>query len=399
MTTRRETMFMPLAAAAALSPWSSAQAHRSAKVTPSAHRGIKPYRAASVQTASLPTFTRDGQFIPEAMRANIERVCTAIRRGADEVGARLYVFSEFCLQRQVSALTAEQWLAGAIRVPGPEIDAIAKAAQQAKAYVAFNPIEAIPAFPGRYFLSGVLIGPTGNVELNYRKLYDLTNKTRPTDLLERWLERFGPDSLFPVADTEIGRVAVTVGSDLAWPEMARSLVFRGAEVITNCYGSPSRAPGFVPSREAGAPDLHDPLVPVMARRMRAYENLAYVLTTNLGPDTVDTTAPLADMQPSELIDYTGNLLAVSRDNSEQYVTATLDVEALRRARCKPGPQNLLVQLQTSLHGPDYASANLARPNPFGVKLLVDGSEHGAAQLAEVQDLIRRGILASPADPD
>ncbi len=385
--TRRTALLMTAAAAAA--PLTAAAAPAPA---------IAPYKAALVQARVLPTFARDGAFLPEALAANVRRVAGLVDRGAAEVGARLYVFSEFCLQLQQGPLTARDWMAAAIQVPGPQTDLIARAAQRAGAYVAINPVEAIPGFPGRYFLSAVIIGPSGDVVVNYRKLYDLSNKTRPSDILPAWLARFGAESLFPVADTPIGRLGATVALDVAWPEMTRSLMFKGAEVVVNPTASPLVTPSFAALRKPGSPDAHDPLVPTMVRRVRAYENMIYLLSCNLGPVGADETAPLTRMQPSEIIDYRGNLLAASADSAEGFITATLDIEAQRAARCTPGPLNPLAQLQASLHAPGYRGATFARTGRFADRPIERGEEHEALQKRDIDDLIRRGVLKAPASP-
>lgn len=357
---------------------------------------VAPYTAACVQTRIHQTHALDGTFIPEALRANVRRVVDAIDRGAGEVGARLFIFSEFCFQLQTGVLTAQQWETGAIRLDGPEIAAVAAAAQRARAYVMVNPVERIDAFPGRYFLSGVLIGPNGDVLLNYRKLYDLSNKTRPTDILNSWIDKFGPGSLFPVADTPIGRLACTVGTDVVWPEMIRSLVFNGAELIGNLFGSPLRAPSFISERGPDAPDQNDLTLPTMARRVRAYENMAYMLSTNMGPTGSDEKAPLKPMQPTEIVDFRGNLLARSRDAAECFVIAKIDIEALRKARTTVGPANTLAQLQVELHRPGYDKAHFATLDQFANRPLITGDEHVRTEAADIEALVRRGVFQAPA---
>ncbi len=390
-TTRREAMQTAAAAAAAV-----AATPLAATAAAQAPEPIAPYRATLVQARVLPTFDRDGAFLPDALTANIKRVSGLVDRGAGEVGARLYVFSEFCLQLQQGPLTARDWMAAAIQIPGPQTDVIARAAQRARAYVSINPVEAIPGFPGRYFLSGLIIDSSGDIVVNYRKLYDLSNKTRPTDILDAWLARFGADSLFPVADTAIGRLAAMVALDVAWPEMTRSLMFKGAEVIVNPTASRRVVPSYTALRSPGSPDERDPLVPTMLRRVRAYENMVYMLSCNMGPVGADESAPLADMQPSEVVDYRGNVLAASKDSAEGFITATLDIEALRAARCTPGPLNPLAQLQASLHAPGYRHAVFARPNRFADHPIQQVREHEALQRRDIDDLIRRGVLKAPS---
>lgn len=392
MTTRRDVLHAGVALTTGLA------AHRASAApsgAPDPHARpavpIAPYRAACLQTFVRPTWSASGAPLPEALAANIDTVCNAIVRTGGETGARLLVFSEFCLQLPVSRLTTAQWAAGAIAIDGPEIARIGEAARRSGTWVVVNPIEALADFPGRYFLTGLLISPAGKVELAYRKLYDLTDKTRPSDVLPTWIARFGAASLFPVADTPLGRIALTVGADPLWPEMVRSLVFNGAEVIATCLGSPNVAPSSPGRRAPDAPDVGDPAIAVMARRVRAYENIAYMLTANLGPSG-PVPAP-GIMQPSEIVDFHGNVQATSTGGGVETITATLDIEALRTARCTPGPANTLLQLQTGLHAPGYAKARFDVPPRADTGPTPD---HVTRQRAEIQDLIARGVLRAPA---
>lgn len=394
MPSRRDVLHTGLALSTGLAaqPASShTEAHASPPGAPKPPAVIKPYTAACIQTPVRPTWSASGSFLPEALATNLGTITRTIERTAGESGARLLVFSEFGLQLPQSRLSEAQWNAGAISLDGPEIAQIAEAAHRANAWVIINPVEAIADFPGRYFLTGILISPTDGISLAYRKLYDLTSKTRPSDILEAWVDRFGSDSLFPVADTPLGRIALTIGVDTAWPEMVRSLVFNGAEVIATCLGSPKVSPSSPVQRRPDAPDARDPVLPVMARRVRACENIAYMLTANLGPSGPD---PAPDtMQPSEIVDFHGNVLAAAPDGAARAITATLDIEALRTARCTPGPANSLVQLQTSLHAAGYAQARFDTPTSRTER---GSPDHDAIQRAKIRELVARGILHAPA---
>jgi deaminated glutathione amidase len=353
--------------------------------TPARGPRIEPYRASCVQTRVLPTFDAAGAFRRDALDANVATVAAAIERGAGEVGARLYSFSEFCLQASEQPVGVRDWIGASVRVPGLETDVIAKAAQRARAFVGINVTELIPQFPGRYFLSGVILGPTGNVVLNYRKLYDLTTKTRPSDVWTAWLDKMGPESVFPVADTEIGRLASIVALDVNWPEMARNFVFNGAEVLLNPTASPL-PPGSV------APDIRSQI-----RRVRAFENIAYVLLSNLGPVGPDVGAAPPSRVPSEIIDFRGQPLATARDSNEAFITATIDVEALRKARTTPNSQNWLVELQADVHRQGgYDRARFFPVDTFPAAPMENSSDYDAIKTRVVDDLVARDVLRRPA---
>ena len=283
-------------------------------------------------------------------------------------------------------MTPAQWWPGTIRADGPEIEQIGRAAQDANAYVAFNPMEGIDKFPGRYFLSGMIVGPNGDLILNYRKLTGLTSKTRPGDLLSAWLDHFGEDSLFPVADTPIGLLACVVAGDMNYPEIARGMVLKGAEVILS------------PTASATYPADHNFDVPVnttMTRRVRAYENVAYVFLSDLGPVGVDPQPPFGRRQPSQIIDFKGNKLAGTQSGGVEYAVATIDINALRLQRTSLGGSNLLSHLQMPLHREMYSRTDFAPVDTHLEGPLVSTDEHSANQRQTVARLVEEGILIPP----
>jgi predicted amidohydrolase len=239
----------------------------------------------------------------------------------------------------------------------------------------------------------VVIGPSGDVLTTYRKHYDFGTKTCPRDILDQWLAKFGPESLFPVADTEIGRIGCTVAMDINWPEMIRSLAFNGAEIVVNPMGFPLAAPasGYsVPDPESYPIDLR-----IMVRRVRAYENLVYILATNNGPSG---NRPPGKVLPSEIIDYRGRALATGPDvGDERFVTADIDIEALRKARTTPEHMNGLTQVQVEIHRRGYNTAKFAHMNAFAkAPIKARAEQMDTLFRAEIADLVRRGVYKAPA---
>ena len=352
---------------------------------------IVPYIAACVQSGAVPTFTASGEALPEGIQHNVDNMCALIERGAYEYGARLMSFPEFGLQipsirNGWPRMSPEQWVAGAITVDGPELEQIGKVAQDTNSFVAFNAIERIDEFPGRYFLAGMIIGPNGDVLLNYRKMTSLTTKSRPGDLLSNWLDHFGEESLFPVADTEIGRLASVIAGDMYVPEVMRGMVLNGAEIIAN------------PTAGAVLPDDNNfdvPIVTTMVRRVRAYESLAYVLMSNLGPVGFDPRPPFGRKQPSQIIDFRGEMLAATHTGGEEFAVATIDIDALRRMRTSLGGQNTLSALQVPLYRGIYESADFAPVDTHLDSPLVSIDEHNEIMRKTISKLVEQNILIPP----
>ncbi len=349
-------------------------------------RKVEPYKAACVQSAVIPTFNQDGKFLPEMLERNLQNMIALVKQSTEDHGARLMCFPEFGLQIPSGPLRAEQWMPGTIVADGPELERIGRAAQDANAFVAFNGIERINAFPGRYFLSGMIVGPSGDLVLNYRKLTSLSNKTRPGDVLSEWLGHFGEESLFPVVDTEIGKLACVIAADMYVPEVMRGMVLRGgAEVIMN------------PTASAALPEENNfdiPIVTTMARRVRAYENLAFILLSNLGPYGNDPQPPHSRKQPSQIIDFKGNMLAGSQTGGQEIVTATIDINAQRKARTALGSGNLLAALQTPLYRQTY-EADFAPVDGLEESPIQETLEHNNLLRQTIGQLVERGTLIAP----
>ncbi|MFO1457087.1 MAG: nitrilase-related carbon-nitrogen hydrolase [Steroidobacteraceae bacterium] len=337
------------------------------------------YTVTAVQLALRSSFVAGQGFDPARFAANFDHTEALLRRLAGETGSQLYLLPEFSFQGWAMGVPLEHWNAAAVRIPGPETDRIGRLARELGAYVAGTLFESIPEFPGRHFLTGFVIAPSGELVLRYRKLYAFSAKTRPGDVYERWIGLFGRESLFPVVDTPLGRLGMMIAWDAQFPEVARALALRGADVILHPLGS-----GRV-AADHGAGFTH-------LREVRAHENVCYLVSANMGP--LDSAGP--EMQgrwPSQVIDPEGRVLAATTVDGESHATATIDLELLRAQRNKP-VRNWLAQLQSQLHAPDYAAAQLWPLSHWEQKPLVDAREQ-----LELEAQIVRTLAAGPAIRD
>jgi omega-amidase len=105
-------------------------------------------------------------------------------------------------------------------VPGPTVNLLSQRAQQLGVYIGFGMV-AKERVESILYDAAVLIGPDGELIGDYHKLH-LKGEERMA---------FREGYRLPVFETEIGTIGFVLGWDLAFPEVARSLVLDGAEIL------------------------------------------------------------------------------------------------------------------------------------------------------------------------
>ncbi|MFZ4688532.1 MAG: nitrilase-related carbon-nitrogen hydrolase [Polymorphobacter sp.] len=280
-----------------------------------------------------------------AMLAQIDTVAAQIRQAKvfiEQYGGsplRLAVLPEYLFTSYPGRIGIPEFAdKAALAADGAEYAALGRAASDLGLFIAGNAYESDPHFPGLYFQASFVIAPSGDVVLRYRRLNSMYAVT-PHDVWSKYLDIYGIEGVFPVADTEIGRLSAIASEEILYPEIARAHALRGAEVFVHC------------SSEIGSPNLtHKQL----ARRARAFENLAYVVSANTAGIS-GTAMPLASADGnSALIDWKGNVLAESNSGETFTAFGDIDISGLRRARRKPGMTNYLSRQRLELFAEIYA---------------------------------------------
>lgn len=147
-------------------------------------------------------------------------------------------------------------------VPGPTVNLLAQRAQQLGVYIGFGMV-AKERVESIIYDSAVLIGPDGELIGEYRKTH-LKGEERMA---------FREGYKLPVFETEFGVVGLMLGWDLAFPEVSRSLVLDGAELLC-----------VLGSWEKDDTDEWQTLL-----KARAYENAVFVAGANrVGEDVTLT---------------------------------------------------------------------------------------------------------------
>ncbi|GAB4016327.1 hydrolase [Spirosoma migulaei] len=236
--------------------------------------------------------------------------------------------------------TVEQWREkAALEIDGHIYEAISAMVQRQQVYFSGNVYEQDPFFPELYFQTSFIMGPNGDVLLRYRRLNALFIPT-PHDVWDLYLDAYGYDSLFPVVKTNIGHLACVASEDILYPEVARCLSMRGAEVLIHS------------TSEASSPLMTQKNI---AKLARAIENMAYVVSANSG-GLVGSPIPGGTTDGgSKIIDPKGIVLAEAAYGESIVANADIDLAALREFRQRPAMGNLLARQRFELYAESYAN--------------------------------------------
>lgn len=261
--------------------------------------------------------------------------------------ARLAVLPEYLFTSYPGRISIPDFAGKAcFEMDGPEYEALGKLAQTLNLFLAGNAYEVDPHFPGLYFQTCFIIAPSGDLILRYRRLNSMFAPT-PHDVWDKYLDVYGIEGVFPVARTEIGNLASLASEEILYPEIARAHALRGAEIFLHS------------SSEIGSP-IETPKM--IAKRARAMENLAYVVSANTAGIS-STSLPLASADGNSMIvDWKGHVIAESNSGETFTAFADIDLSALRAARRKPGMTNFLSRQRTALFAQAYAGETHQQAN-------------------------------------
>ncbi len=327
---------------------------------------------------------------PDQASARARMVQTLRRIGGQISAARsfigpdlkLVVLPEYVLTGFPMGESASAWAEQAgIDQGGEEYAALGAMARDNGVHIAGNAYERDTHFPGLYFQTSFLVSADGAVVLRYRRLISLFGPS-PYDVYDRYVEIYGADSLFPVADTAIGRIAAVASEEILYPEIARAMALRGAEILVHS------------SSETGSP-LATPKS--IAKQARAIENLVYVVSANTaGIEGIAIPAASTDGQ-SQVVDFRGQVLALAACGESMAAHAEIDLAALRRYRRRPGMGNLLSRQPVALWREAYAAGPEVQPqngmlNQSGHPIAPDPSWYAARQQKVIDLLASQGII-------
>ena len=344
----------------------------------------KPYAALALQLAA-----HSVEKAPDpraAMLAMIGEVASKLRNAAlfiEQYGGspvKLAVLPEYLFSSYPWRVPIPEFARlAAWEIDGPEYGALGKVASAQKLFLAGNAYETDQHFPGLYFQTSFVVAPSGNVVLRYRRLNSMYAPT-PHDVWSKYLDIYGIDGVFPVARTEIGNLAAIASEEILYPEIARAHALRGAEVFVHS------------SSEIGSPLDTNKMI---AKRARAFENMAWVISANTAGITGTSGAQASADGNSQVVDWKGNVVAESNSGETFTAFADIDIAALRQARRKPGMTNYLSRQRTELFASTYATPSHQRANTLvenGVVKVPDRDHFNRVQAETLERLSKDGLI-------
>lgn len=336
------------------------------------------YRALALQTPchavnDLPdTASARSQMLASIDRIHAEARASVATSGSD---TRLVVLPEYALTGPPTRESLPEWAErAALAIDGIEYRRMGEMAADLGVHLSVNNYELDDNFPGIYFQACVIFSPAGEVVLRYRRLNSMWAVT-PHDVLDRYLDLYGPESLFPVADTPIGRLAAIASEEILYPELARCFAVRGAEV-------------FVHNSSEVASAL--PTAKNVAKVARAIENSAYVVSANTAGLHGTALPPMSGDGSSKVVDHRGLVLAEAGPGASMAANAEVDLASLRAFRRRVAMDNMLARQRFELYAPTYAGTTIHPANR--VTGVPERGDFRATQQRVIDDLAARGVI-------
>jgi len=293
-----------------------------------------PYRALALQTrCDAVNNINDVAACRAQMHRSIDRIEKQIAAAKQFSGEdlKLVVLPEYFLTSFPTGPDLPTWAARACLLQdGAEYVALGEVAKKNNVYLSGNAYEIDPKFPDLSFQVSFIFDDTGKLILRYRRIISMYTAT-PHDVWDKFVEIYGAEAVFPVANTPLGKLACIASEEILFPEVARSLALRGAEIFLHS------------SSETGSPQLTKKGI---CKRARAVENLAYVVSSNsAGIAGIDIPMSSTDGH-SQIIDYEGRILAEAGDGESMVALTQIDPAVIRHVRSRVGMDNYLARLRT-----------------------------------------------------
>lgn len=304
-----------------------AQATAAAGATPAAAEGPpRPrYRAAVMRLPIEIPITAAA--LEETRRRNTNAMLAAIDAAMQGPGEKpkLLVFPVLPLTSSRRAVSGVPMSAVAVDLVSGPLDKtyfapVIEACRRHDILIATSTQEKVPQLPGVFFHTGFVMGPKGLVLRSPKsQAQSAPEVSYLRDLQKDYVRIFGPDSIMPVADTPIGKLACYVEAEAQVLEAARLFTSKGAELILHT-------------------SLEEDEVPWMAiKQAIGFQCHAFLLTATTSRFVrADHPEPEWAGGASTIVGPDGHVLAQKGGRDEGAAIAELDLNEIAKAKKKFG---------------------------------------------------------------
>jgi predicted amidohydrolase len=252
---------------------------------------MKSFTAAAIQVAPVA-----GRLTPAAVKSNVDKCVELVERCVEATGAELVVLPESASTGFTPGVSADELWELVDGVPGGVTGPVQDVAARLGVHVVLGTYARGPRAPVVHN-AAVLIGPTGDVLTTYHKTHLFCGEGRAEG---GWVT---PGAEASVVRTPLGSIGLMICFDGDYPELARVMAVRGAEVICR------------PSALLRSADIWE-----LTNRARAYDNHVFVVGANAtGVDP----AGVIYFGNSMIVSPIGEVLARAASH-EGWVSARLD---------------------------------------------------------------------------
>lgn len=238
---------------------------------------------------------------------NLAHACALVEESAS-LGAGFVLLPEVF----TFVADASMWRTAAETIPGPITDRLSELARRRGIWIlAGSLLEVLPG-EDRCANTSTLINPRGEIAARYSKMHLFSVKLPDGGVFDE-IDHTRPGERLVVAETDFGRVGMTICYDVRFPELFRALTLRGATFIT------------VPSAfTAFTGQAHWKVL----LRARAIENQVFVLA----PNQVGSSATgVCFHGHSMVVDPWGTVVAEAGE-AEELLTVELDTARVAEVR-------------------------------------------------------------------
>jgi predicted amidohydrolase len=239
---------------------------------------------------------------PNAVQENLRKVESWLERAVRENRADLVLFPETVTTGFTPGMSAEELWDLVDVIPGATTAPIQRAARNLGVHVVLPTYERGSA-RGVVYNTAALISPEGEIRGTYRKTHLF-----PTERLAGggWST---PGTKAPVFETPLATMGIIICYDGDFPELARALAVKGAEVVLR------------PSALLRSFEIWE-----MTNKARAYDNHVYMVACNaVGPDAGGSYF----FGHSMIVSPIAQTLALAR-GTEEIIAVALDPDPIKR---------------------------------------------------------------------